>query len=96
MRSKQQRRGFSDAQGLSPIRNSIRRLRFDADEMTQADLARRAGLARQTIVALEQGRQYPSLEAAFRIAGVFGLDIEDVFQWSTPREAGTDPASPAD
>ena len=64
-----------------PIANRIRELRFHANEMTQADLAARIGLTRQTIVAMEQGKYSPSLEAAFRIAQVFGVEIGEVFQW---------------
>lgn len=73
----------------TPIANTIRRLRFDHGEMTQADLARRIGMTRQTIVAIEQGKYAPSLEAAFRIARVFGVGVEDVFQWrdDTPAPA---------
>lgn len=67
--------------GPPPIRNRIRELRFHAGEMTQADLATRIGMTRQTIVAMEQGKYSPSLEAAFRIAGVFGVPITEVFQW---------------
>ena len=64
-----------------PIRNRIRRLRFDSDEMTQQDLADRAGITRQTVIALEAGKYNPSLAMAFRIARVFGKSIEDVFEW---------------
>jgi putative transcriptional regulator len=64
-----------------PITNSIRRLRFDHGEMTQSDLAQRIGVTRQTIAAIEAGKYGPSLEAAFRIAQVFGVGIEDVFAW---------------
>ena len=64
-----------------PIRNRIRELRFQAGEMTQAALAERIGMTRQTIVAMEQGKYSPSLEAAFRIAQVFGVEIGEVFQW---------------
>ena len=64
-----------------PIRNRIRELRFHAGEMTQAALAERIGMTRQTIVAIEQGKYSPSLEAAFRIAQVFGVPITDVFGW---------------
>ena len=64
-----------------PIRNNIRRLRFDHGEMTQADLAQRIGMTRQTVAAIEQNKYAPSLEAAFRIARVFGCGVEDVFQW---------------
>jgi putative transcriptional regulator len=63
------------------ISNAIRRLRFEHGEMTQEDLARRAGCTRQTIIALEQGRYVPSIELAFRIARVFGAGLEDVFQY---------------
>ena len=64
-----------------PIRNRIRELRFHAGEMTQAALAEKIGMTRQTIVAMEQGKYSPSLEAAFRIAEVFGVPITEVFQW---------------
>jgi len=63
------------------IRNRIRRLRFDNDEMTQEELANRAGCTRQTIIALEQGKYVPSIELAFRIAEVFGVSLEEVFQY---------------
>lgn len=64
-----------------PIVNQIRRLRFANGEMTQADLADRIGMTRQTVVAIEAGKYSPSLEAAFRIAQVFDVQLEDVFQW---------------
>jgi putative transcriptional regulator len=64
-----------------PIANAIRRLRFEHAEMTQGELAQRIGVTRQTIAAIEQGRYSPSLEAAFRIAAVFGVRLEEVFQW---------------
>ena len=64
-----------------PISTTIRRLRFDAGEMTQQELADRIGMTRQTIAAIEQNKYSPSLEAAFRIAEVFGVAIGDVFQW---------------
>ena len=63
------------------IHNSIRRLRFDADEMTQQHLAERAGVTRQTIIAIEGGKYAPSLELAFRIAAVFGRPLEEVFRY---------------
>ncbi len=62
------------------VTNDIRRLRFAHGEMTQADLAERVGVTRQTIIAIEQGRYSPSLEMAFQIAGVFGVPLDDVFQ----------------
>lgn len=66
----------------SPIRNQIRRLRFEHGEMTQAELADRIGMTRQTVAAVEQGKYSPSLEAAFRIARVFEAPLEQVFQWA--------------
>ena len=64
-----------------PIANHIRRLRFEHSEMTQSDLAERIGVTRQTIAAIEAGKYGPSLEAAFRIAQVFGVGVEEVFSW---------------
>jgi putative transcriptional regulator len=64
-----------------PIANHIRRLRFEHGEMTQSDLATRIGMTRQTIAAIEAGKYGPSLEAAFRIAQVFEVGVEDVFEW---------------
>lgn len=61
------------------IRNNIRRLRFEHDEMTQQQLADKVGVTRQTIVAIENAKYFPSLELAFRIARVFGASVEDVF-----------------
>lgn len=65
------------------VTNDIRRLRFEADEMTQAELAKAVGVTRQTIIAIEQGRYSPSLEVAFQIAGAFGLPLERVFSYPT-------------
>jgi putative transcriptional regulator len=65
----------------SPITNHIRRLRFEQGEMTQSELAERIGMTRQTVAAIEAGKYSPSLEAAFRIARVFGASVEDVFLW---------------
>ena len=64
-----------------PIRNEIRRLRFEHGELTQEELARRCGVTRQTIIALEAGKYAPSLELAFRLAREFGVGVEDVFVW---------------
>ena len=64
-----------------PIANQIRRLRFEAGEMTQSELADKIGMTRQTVAAIEAGKYSPSLEAAFRIARVFGAGVEEVFQW---------------
>ena len=67
--------------GGDELSNRIRRLRFDHGEMTQEELARRAGCTRQTIIALEQGKYVPSVALAFRIARAFGVTVEDVFQY---------------
>ena len=69
------------------IRNEIRRLRFDAGEMTQAELAARVGVTRQTVIAIEQGKYSPSLEVAFRIAAAFNAPLEQVFQYRKDRPA---------
>jgi putative transcriptional regulator len=70
--------------GQASITNTIRTLRFHAGEMTQAALAEKVGVTRQTIVAIEQGRYSPSLEVAFRIAAAFSVPLEQVFQWEPP------------
>jgi len=67
--------------GSPAIRNQIRRLRFDNDEMTQDELAKRAGVTRHTIMALEAGKYFPSLLLAFRIARAFGTTVDQVFQY---------------
>ncbi len=63
------------------VTNTIRSLRFANDEMTQAELADRIGVTRQTIIAIEQGRYSPSLEMAFQIAGAFNVALDEVFQY---------------
>ena len=63
------------------ISNRIRVLRFHNGEMSQAELGQRIGVTRQTIAAIEAGKYSPSLEAAFRIAQVFNLPLEEVFHW---------------
>jgi putative transcriptional regulator len=68
---------------MARIKNNIRRLRFENNEMTQEELANRAGCTRQTIIALEQGKYVPSIELAFRIARAFGVTLEEVFQYET-------------
>jgi putative transcriptional regulator len=67
---------------MPKIRNEIRRLRFENGEMTQQQLAEKISVTRQTINAIEQGKYSPSLEAAFRIAAVFGKPLESVFHYS--------------
>ena len=63
------------------ISNKIRLLRFTQGEMSQAELGERIGVTRQTIAAIEAGKYSPSLEAAFRMADVFGVALDEVFQW---------------
>ena len=63
------------------VTNDIRALRAAADNMTQAQLADRLGVTRQTIIAIEQGRYSPSLEMAFQLAQVFRVPLEAVFQY---------------
>jgi len=63
------------------ITNSIRALRFSRGELTQAQLADRIGVTRQTVIAIEQGRYSPSLEMAFQIARVFKVPLDEVFQY---------------
>jgi len=68
------------------VTNNIRTLRFANGEMTQAELADKVGVTRQTVIAIEQGRYSPSLEMAFQIARVFGVRLDEVFQY--PGESG--------
>ncbi len=70
------------------VTNAIRSLRFAHGEMTQAELADRVGVTRQTIIAIEQGRYSPSLEMAFQIARVFNVALDDVFQFPDLGETG--------
>lgn len=75
---------------MAPTRvcNAIRRLRFEHGEMTQGELAERIGVTRQTVNAIEQGKYSPTLEAAFRIAQVFGRPLEEVFQYGPDEGQG--------
>lgn len=68
------------------IRNNIRKLRFFANEMTQQELAEKAGVSRQTVIAMEAGKYSPSLELAFRIADAFGVAIGEVFECEAKEE----------
>lgn len=70
----------------SRIKNNIRRLRFDANELTQQDLADAVGVSRQTIVAIEKEKYSPSLELAFRIAHFFNTPLEEVFSFQPKSE----------
>ncbi|HKD22217.1 MAG TPA: helix-turn-helix transcriptional regulator [Rhizomicrobium sp.] len=67
---------------MGAIANNIRRLRFDHGEMTQAELAEKVGVTRQTVNAIEQNKYAPSLETAFRIAQAFGVEIGEVFSYA--------------
>jgi putative transcriptional regulator len=69
----------------TPITNTIRQLRFQHGEMTQQELGKRVGVTRQTLNAIETGKYSPSLEVAFRIAQVFGVRVEEVFQWGNDK-----------
>lgn len=66
------------------LSNRIRTLRFMNDEMSQAELGERIGVTRQTIAAIEAGKYSPTLEAAFRIAEVFDVPLDQVFSWVRP------------
>ena len=63
------------------VTNAVRDLRAAHGDMTQAELARRIGVTRQTVIAIEQGRYSPSLEVAFQIARVFGVGLDEVFAY---------------
>jgi putative transcriptional regulator len=71
----------------SRIDNSIRKLRFFHDEMTQQQLAVKVGVTRQTIIAMEKGKYSPSLELAFRIAHAFDTPLEEVFSYQPEGES---------
>ncbi len=71
------------------VTNEIRRLRFEHGEMTQAELAHKVGVTRQTIIAIEQGRYSPSLEMAFQIAAAFDVPLDQVFQYQNTEGADT-------
>jgi putative transcriptional regulator len=71
--------------GACLVSNSIRKLRFNQGEMTQDELAKKVGVTRQTIIALESAKYSPSLELAFRIARVFGVTVEEVFTFEDPK-----------
>ncbi len=68
--------------------NQLRRLRFEHREMTQEELARKVGVTRQTIIAIESGRYAPSLPLAMKLARVFGLAVEEVFALGENERAG--------
>ncbi|NPC96458.1 helix-turn-helix transcriptional regulator [Nocardioides sp. zg-DK7169] len=68
------------------VTNSMRALRAEHGEMSQGELARRIGMTRQTVIAIEQGRYSPSLEVAFQIAAVFGVPVTEVFDYPAAEE----------
>jgi putative transcriptional regulator len=72
--------------GKSRISNNIRKLRFFHNEMTQQQLAEKAGVTRQTIIAMEQDKYSPSLELAFRIARIFNVPLEEVFSYEATED----------
>lgn len=73
------------------VTNAIRLLRFARGEMTQAELAERIGVTRQTVIAIEQGRYSPSLEVAFQIARALGVPLDEAFQYpDSPNEEDPD------
>ena len=77
------------------VSNRIRVLRFLNGEMSQAELGQRIGVTRQTIAAIESGKHSPTLEAAFRIADVFKVGLEEVFKWDATGSAHSgDDAAP--
>lgn len=71
------------------VTNSIRALRFARGEMTQAELAKRVGVTRQTVIAIEHGRYSPSLEMAFQIAGALDVRLDEVFQYPAAEKSLT-------
>lgn len=73
--------------GKGRIGNNIRKLRFFRNEMTQQQLAEKAGVTRQTIIAMEQDKYSPSLELAFRIARAFEVPLEEVFSYHPETES---------
>ena len=69
------------------IGNKLRKMRFMHGEITQAKLADRIGVTRQTIVALETNRYAPSLELAMKLAAVFGCPVDELFFWNDQEAA---------
>ena len=74
---------------MNKITNFVRRLRFDHDEMTQEELAKMAGVSRQTIIAIESGKYTPSLGLAFKLAEIFKRPIEEIFHVVVENESNT-------
>jgi putative transcriptional regulator len=63
------------------IKNNIRKYRFENNEMSQQELADKAGVTRQAILSIEKGAYYPSLELAFKISRVFNAGVEEIFSY---------------
>ena len=78
------------------VTNALRTLRFAHGEMTQAELATRVGVTRQTVIAIEQGRYSPSLEMAFKIAHALGVPLDEAFQYPHDQHDPQDPQDPHD
>jgi len=68
-----------EAESILALSNRIRELRFKRDEMTQKQLAERVGVSRQTMNAIENGRHAPTIDVAIRIADVFGITVDQLF-----------------
>ncbi len=77
--------------GSDRLSNQVRRLRFENGEMTQQQLADKAGVTRQTIIAIEAGKYAPSLPLAFKIAHTFGVQIENVFHYQDDDSSVSNP-----
>lgn len=71
--------------GKNHIQNNIKQFRFQADQMTQQQLADHLGVSRQTVIAIERGRYSPTLEMAFAIAALFEVELGEVFQYTAPK-----------
>ncbi|MBP7174920.1 MAG: helix-turn-helix transcriptional regulator [Thermoclostridium sp.] len=63
------------------MKNNIRKYRFENNEMSQQELADKAGVTRQAILSIEKGAYYPSLELAFKISRVFNAGVEEIFSY---------------
>jgi putative transcriptional regulator len=72
------------AKNKSRVVNRVRELRFKHGEMTQQQLAKEIGVARQTIIAIEQGKFCPSLESALRFERVFDIPVSEIFTLEEP------------
>ena len=73
----------------APIQIHLRRYRLAREGLSQQALAERVGVSRQTILAIETGKYHPSIELALRLARVFGVAVEDLFQLEDKSEEGT-------